>query len=318
MEKSYCFLAQSIVAIQIRGQLLIAEDTMSRRHPIVAITGSSGAGTTTVKDALSSIFDRVGANAAFVEGDSFHRYDRKEMKQEMAQAKEEGRNLSHFGPEGNLFDKQYELFSSYGETGSGFIRHYIHNEEEAVRFKQKPGTFTEWESLSSDSDLLFYEGLHGGVVTDTFNIAEQVDLLIGVAPTINLEWIQKISRDTKERGYESEDVIDIINRRMYDYMKYILPQFDSTHINFQRIPILDTSNPLGARSIPTLDQSLVLIHFLKPKPSVEYKLNLRGLIEGSFITGFNTLLIPGGKMGYAMELILTKRVMDLMKKRGHL
>jgi len=165
---------------------------------------------------------------------------------------------------------------------------------------------------------LFYEGLHGGVVTDKYNIAELVDLLIGVAPMINLEWIQKICRDTNERGYKPEDVVDIINRRMYDYMKFILPQFELTHINFQRIPLLDTSNPLGDRNIPTLDQSLVLIHFLKPKPSVEYKLNLKGLIEGSFITGFNTLVIPGGKMGYAMELILTKRVMDLMKKRVHL
>ena len=291
---------------------------MSRKHPIVAITGSSGAGTTTVKNAVSNIFERVGANAAFVEGDSFHRYNRKEMKHELASAKKEGRNLSHFGPEGNLFEKQHELFSSYGDTGSGLIRHYIHNEEEAAQYKQKPGTFTEWEPLASDTDLLFYEGLHGGVVTDKYNIAELVDLLIGVAPMINLEWIQKICRDTNERGYKPEDVVDIINRRMYDYMKFILPQFELTHINFQRIPLLDTSNPLGDRTIPTLDQSLVLIHFLKPKPSVEYKLNLKGLIEGSFITGFNTLVIPGGKMGYAMELILTKRVMDLMKKRVHL
>lgn len=291
---------------------------MSQKHPIIAVTGSSGAGTTTVKDALSNIFERVGARAAFVEGDSFHRYNRKEMKRELAKAKEEGRILSHLGPEGNRFDKQHELFCTYSESCSGSIRHYIHNEEEAVKYGKKPGTFTDWEPLPSDTDLLFYEGLHGGVVTDEYNIAELVDLLIGVAPTINLEWIQKICRDTQERGYKSEDVVDIIYRRMYDYMKYILPQFEATHINFQRIPTLDTSNPLGNRTIPTPDQSLVLIHFLRPKPSVEYKLNLKGLIEGSFITGFNTLVIPGGKMGYAMELILTKRILDLMKKRGHL
>ncbi len=291
---------------------------MSRKHPIVAITGSSGAGTTTVKNALSNIFERVGAKAAFVEGDSFHRYNRKEMKRELFKAKEEGSIFSHFGQEGNLFDKQYELFSSYGELGSGNIRHYIHNEDEGAQYGKKPGTFTDWEPLPSGTDVLFYEGLHGGVVTDEYDIAKLVDLLIGVAPTINLEWIQKICRDTKERGYKSEDVIEIINRRMYDYMRYILPQFELTHINFQRIPLLDTSNPLGNRSIPTADQSLVLIHFLKPKPSVEYKLNLKGQIEGSFITGFNTLVIPGGKMGFALELILTKRIMDLMKKRGHL
>jgi phosphoribulokinase len=98
-----------------------------------------------------------------------------------------------------------------------------------------------------------------------------------------------------------------------------MPQFDHTHINFQRIPIVDTSNPFNKqRGIPTAEQSLVLIHFLKPKPSVEYKLNLRGLIEGSFISGFNTIIIPGGKMSYAMELILTESILDLMAKRGQL
>ncbi|MES9874061.1 MAG: phosphoribulokinase [Candidatus Sedimenticola sp. 6PFRAG7] len=291
---------------------------MSKKHPIVAVTGSSGAGTSTVKSALEHIFDRVGAKAAFIEGDSFHRYNRKEMKKELEKAEKEGRNFSHFGPECNLFDKQLELFRSYAETGTGKRRHYVHDEQEEVLYGTKPGTFTEWEELPVGSDLLFYEGLHGGVVWDDKNMADEVDLLIGVAPTINLEWIQKIQRDTSQRGYQSEDVIDVIHRRMYDYMHYIMPQFEHTHINFQRIPIVDTSNPFMVRGIPTPDQSLVLIHFLKDKPSVEYKLNLRGLIEGSFISGFNTLIIPGGKMMYAMELILTQRILDLMKRRSHM
>ncbi len=291
---------------------------MSRKHPIVAVTGSSGAGTSTVKNALEHIFQRVGARAAFIEGDSFHRFDRKTMKAELAQAKAEGRNLSHFGPDGNLFEKQLELFRCYGDSGTGLRRFYIHNEEEAARHETEPGTFTDWEPIPPDTDLLFYEGLHGGVVDGDIDLSKEVDLLIGVCPTINLEWVQKISRDTRERGYRPEDVQDIIYRRMYDYMHYILPQFSRTHINFQRIPVTDTSNPFCVSNIPTADQSLVLIHFLKPKPSVEFKINLKGLIDGSMITGFNTLVIPGGKMMYAMELILTERVLDLMRRRGHL
>ncbi|MCF7985822.1 MAG: phosphoribulokinase [Thiohalocapsa sp.] len=291
---------------------------MSRKHPIVAVTGSSGAGTSTVKNALEHIFRRVGARAAFIEGDSFHRYDRQTMKAELDRAKEEGRTLSHFGPDGNLFDKQLELFRCYGEHGTGMRRCYIHNEEEAALHEAEPGTFTEWEPIPPDTDLLFYEGLHGGVVHDDINMAAEVDLLIGVCPTINLEWVQKIHRDTRERGYRSEDVKDVIYRRMYDYMHFILPQFSHTHINFQRIPVTDTSNPFAVTTIPTADQSLVLIHFQKPKPDVDYKLRLRGLIEDSFITGFNTLVIPGGKMMYAMELILTDRIVELMKRRGHL
>lgn len=288
---------------------------MSQKHPIIAVTGSSGAGTSTVKSALEHIFDRVGATAAFVEGDSFHRYDRKQMKKELEKAEKEGRNLSHFGPDGNLFEKQLALFRSYGESGTGMRRRYVHDEQEAALYGAEPGHFTEWEEIPPGSDLLFYEGLHGGVVWDGENMAKEVDLLIGVAPTVNLEWIQKINRDTSERGYKPEVVMDMIHRRMYDYMHYIMPQFEHTHINFQRIPIVDTSNPFMVRNIPTPDQSLVLIHFLKNQPSVEYKLNLRGLIEGSFISGFNTLMIPGGKMMYAMELILTQRILDLMKDR---
>jgi phosphoribulokinase len=291
---------------------------MSRKHPIIAVTGSSGAGTSTVKNALEHIFKRVGARAAFIEGDSFHRYDRATMKEELARAKESGSNLSHFGPEGNLFDKQLELFRSYGQTGTGLRRFYVHNEEEAARHECEPGTFTEWDPIPPDTDLLFYEGLHGGVVDGDIDLAAEADLLIGVCPTINLEWVQKIHRDTRERGYKPDDVKDVIYRRMYDYMHYILPQFSKTHINFQRIPVTDTSNPFCVSHIPTAEESLVLIHFLKPKPSVDYKIKLKGLIDGSMITGFNTLVIPGGKMMYAMELILTERILELMKRRGHL
>jgi len=291
---------------------------MSRKHPIIAVTGSSGAGTSTVKNALEHIFRRVGARAAFIEGDSFHRYDRVTMKEQLARAKETGDNLSHFGPEGNLFEKQLELFQSYGRSGTGLRRCYVHNEEEAVRHESEPGTFTEWEPIPPDTDLLFYEGLHGGVVDGDIDLAAEVDLLIGVCPTINLEWVQKIYRDTGERGYKPDDVKDVIYRRMYDYMHYILPQFSKTHINFQRIPLTDTSNPFCVTRIPSAEQSLVLIHFLKPRPDVEYKINIKGLIDGSMITGFNTLVIPGGKMMYAMELILTERILDLMKQRGHL
>ncbi|MCW8826027.1 MAG: phosphoribulokinase [Gammaproteobacteria bacterium] len=291
---------------------------MSKRYPIIAITGSSGAGTTTVKCALENIFQRIGATAAFVEGDSFHRYDRKEMKRQLKLAKKEGRNLSHFGPEGNHFDRQYELFKSYGERGEGMFRHYIHSEEESIQYGQKPGSFTEWESLPVGTDLLFYEGLHGGVVTDEVNMIDEVELLIGVAPSINLEWIQKVDRDTRERGYEHEDVVNTIYRRMYDYMHYILPQFDHTHINFQRVPMVDTSNPLTGKAIPTADQSVVIIHFVKDRPSVEYKLQLKELIEGASLSAFDNIVIPGGKMMYAMELILTEKILTLMRCRDEL
>ncbi|MEJ2576551.1 MAG: phosphoribulokinase, partial [Gammaproteobacteria bacterium] len=240
---------------------------MSKKHPIVAVTGSSGAGTTTVKRAFEHIFLREGINSAIIEGDSFHRFDRAEMREEMRKAVEENRNLSHFGPEANRFDKLEALFKSYGDTGTGQKRYYIHSPEEAdfhnkrLGSSVKPGEFTPWEDLEENTDLLFYEGLHGMVVTEDANVAQHVDLGVGVVPIVNLEWIQKIHRDSAERGYSAEAIVDTILRRMPDYINHITPQFSRTDINFQRVATVDTSNPFIARDIPTPDESFVIIRF---------------------------------------------------------
>ena len=288
---------------------------MSKRHPVVAITGSSGAGTSTVRSSMEHIFRRDGINAVIVEGDSFHRYDRADMQRQVELAQKEGRILSHFGPEGNYWDKLEELFREYGETGAGMRRYYIHNPEEAEIFGQEPGTFTPWEPLPPNTDLLFYEGLHGGVVTDTVNVAQYVDLLIGVVPIVNLEWIQKIHRDTAQRGYSAEAVTETILRRMYDYTHYITPQFSRTHINFQRVPTVDTSNPFVARDIPTYDESFVVIRFRNPKSDPIDFPYLLSILHGSFMSRRNTIVVPGGKMGLALEIILQPRVEALVDAR---
>jgi len=230
---------------------------MSERHPIIAITGSSGAGTSSVTKTFENIFRRENVNAALIEGDSFHRYDRKEMKLRAAEAEKQGdQHFSHFGETNNLFPEIEALFRDYANTGSGQRRKYLHNAQEAEPYKQEPGTFTPWESLPKDSDLLFYEGLHGGVITPEINIAQHPDLLIGVVPVINLEWIQKLYRDKNQRGYSAEAVTDTILRRMPDYVNYICPQFAHTHVNFQRVPMVDTSNPFISRDIPSPDESI--------------------------------------------------------------
>ena len=286
---------------------------MSRKHPVVAITGSSGAGTSTVKNAMEHIFRREGIKAAVVEGDSFHRYDRNEMKEAVAKALGEGKNLSHFGPDGNVFDKLEELFRTYGETGAGKTRKYLHNHEEAEPYKQEPGTFTAWEDIDPGSDILFYEGLHGGVVTDDVDVAQWVDLLVGVVPSVNLEWIQKIHRDNKERGYSAEAVVETILRRMPDYVTCIAPQFSRTDINFQRVPIVDTSNPFIARDIPTPDESFCVVRFRYPKKhDLGHYLQM---LQGAWMSRPNTMVLPAGKMGMAMEVMLTPIIHDMMEKK---
>ncbi len=286
---------------------------MSAKHPIIAVTGSSGAGTTTVKNAFEHLFHREGIKAVIVEGDAFHKYDRQEMKKAVAEAQARGMTLSHFGPEANLFDKLEELFKSYSETGSGMVRKYLHNEEEAEPYKQEPGTFTPWEPLEPGSDLLFYEGLHGGVVTEDVDVARFVDLLIGVVPIVNLEWIQKIHRDTAQRGYSTEAVTDTILRRMPDYVNTITPQFSRTDINFQRVPVVDTSNPFIARDIPTPDESFIIIRFRYPeRHDFPYLLSM---LKDSWMSRPNTIVVPGGKMGLAMEIILHPIIHEMMENK---
>ena len=289
---------------------------MSHKHPIVAVTGSSGAGTSTVKHAFEQIFTRENISPVIIEGDSFHRYDRAAMKEAMAAAEAEGNsNFSHFGPEANLFDKLGELFKTYGETGGGQKRLYLHSDEEAEPYEGlSPGQFTPWEDIQSGTDLMFYEGLHGGVASDDVDVSQYVDLLVGVVPSVNLEWIQKIHRDSAERGYSEAVIVDTILRRMHDYVHYSTPQFSRTDINFQRIATVDTSNPFIARDIPTPDESFIVIRFKDPKKfNTDFQF-LLDMIPHSFMSRRNTIVVPGGKMGMAMELILTPIIHDMIEK----
>jgi len=291
---------------------------MSKKHPIIAVTGSSGAGTTTVKVAFEHIFLREGVNPVVIEGDSYHRYDRAAMKEAMQTAEEEGNNhFSHFGPEANVFDKLEETFKSYGSTGVCDRRYYLHSDEEAKPFGQNPGEFTPWDKVGQGTDLLFYEGLHGGIVTDDIDVAQHVDLLIGVVPIVNLEWIQKIHRDCEQRGYSAEVVTDTILRRMHDYVHYITPQFSRTDINFQRVPTVDTSNPFIARDIPTPDESFVVIRFRDPnKLDIDFPY-LLGMLKDSFMSRRNSLVVPAGKMGFAMEIILAPIIERILHNRDN-
>ncbi len=287
---------------------------MSAKHPVVAITGSSGAGTSSVTKTLQQIFRREDITPALVEGDSFHRHDREGMKTATADAEEAGnRHFCHFTPEANRLEDLAALFESYGEDGTGRTRKYLHNEEEAKPYDQETGTFTPWENIPTGTDMLFYEGLHGAAVTSTVNVAQHADLLVGVVPIINLEWIQKAHRDKTERGYSNEAVMDTVLRRMPDYVNYICPQFSRTHVNFQRVPTVDTSDPFIARFIPSADESFVVIRFAHPK-GIDFPY-LLSMLHDSFMSRPNIIVVPGGKMELAMQLIFTPLVLRLMEQR---
>jgi phosphoribulokinase len=284
---------------------------VSVRHPVIAVTGSSGAGTTTVMKSFAHIFRRERIKAQVIEGDSFHRYDRVEMRERVRLADTgQGPPISHFGPEANLLDELADTMAEYGATGQGKVRRYIHDAVEAKELGGEPGTFTDWKAGAPDSDLLFYEGLHGGYKEGDTDVARHVDLLIGVVPIINLEWIQKLHRDQHVRGYSQDAVVETILRRMPDYVNYICPQFSRTHVNFQRVPTVDTSNPFIAKDVPSADESLVVIRFANPK-GIDFPY-LISMLHNSWMSRPNNIVVPGGQMGLAMQFILTPMILRLM------
>ncbi|WP_298359243.1 phosphoribulokinase [Rhodoblastus sp.] len=286
---------------------------MSIKHPIVSVVGSSGAGTSTVKFTFDQIFRREGIKAASIEGDAFHRYDRAEMKAEMAKRHAAGdHSFSHFSEDANLLAELAKSFSTYAETGKCLSRTYVHDADEAERHGVPPGHFTDWREIGEGSDVLFYEGLHGAVKTDTIDVAGPADLKIGVVPVINLEWIQKIHRDRSQRGYSTEAVTDTILRRMHSYVHVITPQFTQTDINFQRVPVVDTSNPFIARWIPTAGESLVVIRFRDPR-GIDFPY-LVSMINNSWMSRANSIVIPGDKLDLAMQLILTPMILRIHER----
>ncbi|MCB1464609.1 MAG: phosphoribulokinase [Nitratireductor sp.] len=285
---------------------------MSAKFPIISITGSSGAGTTTVEQTFKKIFDREKVTASFIEGDAFHRFDRQGMKGKVAEEKAAGREFTHFNAEANELEILEGIFEEYGRKGTGRTRHYIHDEEEGARYGTAPGTFTGWEEFG-ETDVLFYEGLHGCVVTDKVNLARHCDLKIGVVPVINLEWIQKIHRDKAARGYTTEAVTDTILRRMPDYVNYICPQFSHTDINFQRVPIVDTSNPFVARWIPTAAESILVIRFANPR-GIDFPY-LLSMLHDSYMSRANSIVVPGDKLDLAMQLIFTPLIHKLVERK---
>jgi len=287
---------------------------MSVKHPIISVTGSSGAGTSSVKETFDRIFEREGIRATSIEGDAFHRYDRADMKIVMQEEAEKGNNhFSHFGPESNRLEDLENVFRQFSEDGTGRIRNYVHDDIEAEFHGTPPGHFTDWREIPDDTQLLFYEGLHGAVKAGDIDLSQYCDLKIGVVPVINLEWIQKIQRDKADRGYSTEAIRDTILRRMPDYINYVCPQFTETDINFQRIPTVDTSNAFIARYIPTADESMVVIRFKNPR-GIDFPY-LVSMIHDSFMSRANTIVIPGGKLAIAMQLILTPLILRLMERR---
>jgi phosphoribulokinase len=285
---------------------------MSAEYPIVAITGASDYSTSMITQALQHIFYRERIKAVYVSGSGFHRYDRKTMRAEVLKARAEGRKLSHFGPEGNHFDKLESLFFQYAATGTGQFRYYLHSDTFAKEMGLEPGTFSPWLQMDPDNDLLLYRGLHGGVIYEDIDISSYPDLLIGAVPSINLEMMRRIDRDLR-RGSSEEEVRQVVLDRLPDYVEYITPQFGRTHINFQIMPMVDTSNPFQFDELPSLEESYLVIHFQQLTKQFDLPRLLK-LIPNAMMSRRDQMVVPGPQMKTAVEIILMPLITQLIEK----
>ena len=147
---------------------------MSATHPIIAVTGSSGAGTTSVMRTFEQIFRREQVDGRV------HRRRQLPSLRPRGDEAEDGRGARPRRPPRSATSARTRtcstelegLFRSYGESGRGQRRKYLHDEQEAAPYGSKPGTFTDWEELPEDTDLLFYEGLHGAVAHGDVDVAQ--------------------------------------------------------------------------------------------------------------------------------------------------
>jgi phosphoribulokinase len=145
------------------------------------------------------------------------------------------------------------------------------------------------------------------------DVARYVDLMIGVVPAINLEWIQKVHRDCAKGYCDPAESVETILRRMDDYIHYIVPQFGLTDINIQRMPLVDTSNPFIARDVPTPNESLLVIHFRDSRRHDFPDLMRR--IPGSYMSRPSTMVVPGGELKLALEVICAPMLREMMDGR---
>jgi phosphoribulokinase len=288
---------------------------MSTKHPIIAVTGSSGAGSPIFTTAIEQLLYRLQARYIIVDGEGFHRYDRHDFAGALKDAKQAGRSLSHFAPEAYLLDMLESLLRDYGQKGRGMHRRYVHDADDAAETDCPEGSFTDWEAIPEKTDFLIYEGLHGCFVSEQVDIDRYVDLGIGVVPIVNLEWMQKIHRDTNLRGYSQEAVMRTVERRLADYVHYITPQFSRTDVNFQRIPLVDTSNPFEPQPLPTLDESMLVVRFRRPRQMPYSMPQLMSRIPGAFMSRANNLVIPGSEFELGVQLVLEPLMTEMLSKR---
>ena len=282
---------------------------MSLKHPIIAITGSSGAGTTSVKHTFEQIFRREKINPVYIEGDAFHRWNRLEMREKMKEAAARGDNhYSHFGADANLFEELEKTLRR--------LRRDRQRADAPLYPRRRRGREARRRAGHLHRMGRIHAGLGPAVLRGPArlrrdrqgqcrpacrsqdrrragaSISNGSRSCTATAPRAAIP-----PRRSPTRSCGACPITSITS----------CPQFTQTDINFQRVPTVDTSNPFIARWIPTPDESIVVIRF-RDTHGIDFPY-LLSMIHGSFMSRANSIVIPGGKLDIAMQLIFTPMIL---------
>ena len=226
---------------------------MSIKHPIIAVTGSSGAGTTTVMKSFAHIFRREGLNAQVVEGDAFHRYDRDaDARAREGPTTAAGTPFSHFGPESEPADGTRQALREYArDRPAAGCGDYIHDASKRRSMGGAPGTFTAWQPMARRHRPAVLRRPARRLRRRRGSTSRSTRTCWSASCRSSISSGSRSCTATRRcAATRQEAVIDTILRRMPDYVNYICPQFSRTHVNFQRVPTVDTSNPFIAKRHP--------------------------------------------------------------------
>ncbi len=170
---------------------------MSVRHPIIAVTGSSGAGTTTVMKTFDHIFRREqhqgpGDRGRFVSRLQPGRDARARARGGHGQGSDHQPFRTGVEPVGRARRHDGSLRRHRRRQGAPL---HPRRRGSASSSSGEPGTFTTGSRCRRTATCSSTKGCMAATRTARWMSREKVDLLVGVVPIINLEWIQKLHRD---------------------------------------------------------------------------------------------------------------------------
>ncbi len=169
---------------------------------VFGISGDSGSGKTTLANYLKSFF----CNSFTLECDRYHKWERGDSNWE---------KFTHLNPEANYISKmQEDVFSL--KLGKCVFQ---------VDYDHKNGKFTEKKEISPAENIIVC-GLHSLYGSD--QKIYDLKIFVDTDDSLKIKW--KIERDVVERGYDKDHVMSIIEKRRFDYLKFILPQMKDSDV----------------------------------------------------------------------------------------